>query len=148
MNVSRRQFGSSLGALFGGLFLFRGASASTGSPAAEITEGRQYQQRCLDEKSPISEYIMRGTVASTPKLKHYWKSDGKSGYRMFFRFKAGVTDPTPCVVWGRLAYDLHHKMQIREGMPLMVAGTPMVEQLTETDAVWPHVVLNRVELDA
>jgi len=146
MNVSRRQFGSAMAGLFGGLVLFRGASAATGSPAAKMPEGRQYRQRWVDEKSSVGGYVMRGTVASTPRLKHYWKSDGSSGYRMFFRFAAGVTEPTSCVVWGRLAYDLHHKAQIREGMPLLVAGTPMAEKDPDGND-WVHVVLNRVVLD-
>lgn len=140
MNVSRRQFGSTIAGFFGGLFFFKGLSASAVSSAAEISNGEI-------AKPPLhSQYVMRGTVDSDPKLKHYLKADGSNGCRMFFRLKSGATEPTSCVVWGKLASDLHHKMQIRQGMPLLVSGTPMVEKDPNGND-WAHVVLNHVVLD-
>ena len=124
MKVSRRQFSSSLAGLFGGLVLFKGASASTVSPAAKKFNEHSYQSSPRGAGGTCS---MRGKVASTPKLKHYLKKDGSSGCRMFFCMTAGATESIPCVVWGKLAYDLSYKMQIQKGTNLIVRGEPTNE---------------------
>ncbi len=122
MNVSRRQFGASLAGLFGGLFFFRRASASTVSPAAEKFNEHRHET-LIPRTGP---YLMRGTVADEPTFKVFVAEVGRGpGCRLFFRMKTGDFEPTACMAWGQLAHDLHHKMRIKEGTKLVVRGEPV-----------------------
>ncbi len=134
MNVSRRQFGTSLGALFGGLFLFRGASAATGSPAAEIPEDLLKNLAQSHEKLDplINGYFLRGTIADDPRFSTYIKSDGHIGYQVYFSFQSGTSafsNPAgeafdSIVAWDQQALELRG-LPISKGTRLFIKGTPV-----------------------
>lgn len=143
MNVSRRQFGTSLAGLFGGLFFFRGVSAATGSPAAEkFNEHNHETMEPSGLSLAMNTVMLSGRVTSPPSLKHYNTKDRGDGYRLFFTLRCDKKY-IPVVVWGQKALDCHK--QIHHGSLLRMSGS-LISDKTRTGQDFYHVVLNQVEV--
>jgi hypothetical protein len=143
MDVSRREFGASLGALLGGLVLFKKVPGVTGSPAAEkFNEHSHETMEPSGLSMAMNTVMLSGKVTSPPSLRHYKTGAMTDGYRLFFTLRCDRKQ-VPVVVWGQKALDCHK--QIHHGSLLRMSGSLISDKLANGQDFY-HVVLDQVEV--